>query len=177
MQINEKLLSSFVLTSGENWESIKPVVNKNCGFSSPLNFTEIKCSIQNGVWLCLGDDILHKILLIEEELNFEMVWKVVDSYMEAIILAREIDMEVEAIALSRLGSVYDKILKDKIRAKTYFRRSIQLAMSLHPRTFDNEGNCETSFISGFSVNHLSTNPTKWSNTQTILRQSICGVGA
>ena len=177
MQINEKLISSFVLTFRENWESIKPVVNKNCGFSSPLNFTEIKCSIQNGVWLCLGDDILHKILLIEEELNFEMVWKVVDSYMEAIILAREIDMEVEAIALSRLGSVYDKILKDKIRAKTYFRRSIQLAMSLHPRTFDNEGNCETNFISGFSVNHLSTNPTKWSNTQTILRQSICGVGA
>ena len=78
----------------------------------------------NGTWLCLGDDILHNILLLEEELNFEMVWKAVDSYMEAIILAREIDMEVEATALSWLGSVYDKILKDKIRAKTYFRRSI-----------------------------------------------------
>ena len=122
-----------------------------------FNFTESKYSVQNGIWLCLGDDILHNILLMEEELNFEMVWKVVDSYMEAIILAREIDMEVEAIALSRLGSVYDKILKDKIRAKTYFRRSIQLAMSLHPRTFDNEGNFETNFISGFSINPFVPN--------------------
>ena len=90
-------------------------------------------------------------MLTEEDLNFEMVWKVVDCYMEAIILAREIDMEVEAIALSRLGSVYDKILKDKFRAKIYFRRSIQLAMSLHPRTFDNEGKYDTHYISGFSV--------------------------
>ena len=74
-----------------------------------------------------------------------------------LLLARETDMEVEAIALSRLGSVYDKILKDKIHAKTYFRRSIQLAMSLHPRTFDNEGNCETNFISGFSINPFVPN--------------------
>ena len=128
----------------------------------------------NGTWLCLGDDILHNILLLEEELNFEMVWKAVDSYMEAIILAREIDMEVEAIALSRLGSVYDKILKDKIRAKTYFRRSIQLAMSLHPRTFDNEDNCETNFICGFSINPLIPNtnflyPLKTSENHQVFR--------
>ena len=65
---------------------------------------------------------------MEEDLNFDMVWEVVDCYMEAIVLAKEINIEVEAIALSRLGSVYDKILKDKIRAKTYFTRSIQLAI-------------------------------------------------
>ena len=68
-----------------------------------------------------------------------MVWKVVDLYKEAIILTRENDMEVEAIALSRLGNINDKILKDKLKAKAYFRRAIQLAMSLHPRTFDSEG--------------------------------------
>ena len=88
---------------------------------------------------------------MEEDLNFDMVWEVVDCYMEAIVLAKEINIEVEAIALSRLGSVYDKILKDKIRAKTYFTRSIQLAMTLHPRTFDSEGKFDTHFISGFSA--------------------------
>ena len=82
---------------------------------------------------------MHEITKNEEHLNMDMVWKVVDCYMEAIILAREIDMEVEAIALSRLGSIYDKVIKDKIRAKGYFMRSVQLAMSLQPRTFDNEG--------------------------------------
>lgn len=117
-----------------------------------VKFAENRFIIQCNLWFRLGDDILHNILLMEEDLNFDMVWKVVDCYMEAIVLAREIDMEVEAIALSRLGSIYDKILKDKFRAKTYFRRSIQLAMSLHPRTFDSEGKYDTHFISGFSDN-------------------------
>ena len=58
---------------------------------------------------------------------------------EAVILTRENDPEAEAIALSRLGSILDKVLKDKFRAKTYMMRSIQMAMSLHPRTFDSEG--------------------------------------
>ena len=59
---------------------------------------------------------------MEEDLNFDMVWEVVDCYMEATVLAKEINIEVEAIALSRLGSVYDKILKDKIREKNIFHK-------------------------------------------------------
>ena len=89
--------------------------------------------------LFIADEILEKLLLDEECLQMDMVWKVVDLYKEAIILTRELDMEVEAIALSRLGNIFDKILKDKIKAKGCFRRSIQLAISLHPRTFDAEG--------------------------------------
>ena len=76
----------------------------------------------------------------EETLNMGMVWTVVDLYKEAVILTRENDPEAEAIALSRLGSILDKVLKDKFRAKTYMMRSIQMAMSLHPRIFDSEGN-------------------------------------
>lgn len=87
----------------------------------------------------LADDILHSLLMDEENLSMDMVWKVVDLYKEAIILTREKDVEMEAIALSRLGNVNDKILKDKLKAKAYFRRSIQLALSLHPRIFDAEG--------------------------------------
>ncbi|XP_057292718.1 uncharacterized protein LOC130621447 [Hydractinia symbiolongicarpus] len=85
-----------------------------------------------------ADDVLHSLLMDEENLSMDMVWKVVDLYKEAIILTREKDVEMEAIALSRLGNVYDKILKDKLKAKAYFRRSIQLALSLHPRIFDAE---------------------------------------
>ena len=43
------------------------------------------------------------------------------------------------MALSKLGSVYHKVLKVPQRAKDNFLRCIQLAMSLHPRTFDDEG--------------------------------------
>ena len=46
---------------------------------------------------------------------------------------------MEAIALSRIGRVYDEVLKKKDKAKEYFRRSVQLAHSLHPRTFNSQG--------------------------------------
>ena len=45
---------------------------------------------------------VEKILMDEENLNMEMVWKVVDLYKEAIILSKENDMEVEAIQKDRL---------------------------------------------------------------------------
>ena len=87
----------------------------------------------------LGDNLLDNVLNMQECLNMDMVWDVVDWYKQAIILTRENDVEMEAIALSRLGRVYDKILKMKSKASECFKRAIQLAMSLHPRTFDSEG--------------------------------------
>ncbi|CAL4237620.1 unnamed protein product, partial [Meganyctiphanes norvegica] len=47
-------------------------------------------------------------------------------------------VEMEAIALSRLGNLYDCILKDQSRAKQNFMRSLQLAGSLQPRVFHHE---------------------------------------
>lgn len=87
----------------------------------------------------LGDYLLEKYIKDDERLDMNMVWTVVDLYKEAIILTRENDAECEAMALSRLGSVFDKVVKGKFRAKPYMMRSIQMAMSLHPRTFDSEG--------------------------------------
>lgn len=46
---------------------------------------------------------------------------------------------MEAIAVSRLGRVYDKVLKLKEKAKEYYKHSIQLAHSMYPRTFAMEG--------------------------------------
>ena len=75
----------------------------------------------------------------------DMIWKVVDLYREAVLLTREVDMESEAIALSRLGNVLDSVVKMKGKAKECLRRSVQLAMSLHPKTFDQEGKISFAF--------------------------------
>jgi len=40
--------------------------------------------------------------------------------------------------MSRLGSVYDKVLKWKSRAKDYFNVCMQLAVSMQPRNFTGE---------------------------------------
>ena len=40
--------------------------------------------------------------------------------------------------MSRLGGVYDKVLKLKSRAKDYFKTCMHLAVSMHPRNFFGE---------------------------------------
>ncbi len=70
------------------------------------------------------------------ELQMDGIWAVVDHYKEAVVLTREKDVENEAIALSRLGSVFHKVLKDYTRAHVYFTRCMELAFSMRPRLFD-----------------------------------------
>lgn len=55
----------------------------------------------------------------------DAVYMVIDFYMNAIILTKEIEIEMEAIARSRLGHLYDSVLKDQIRAKENFMMSLQ----------------------------------------------------
>ena len=45
---------------------------------------------------------------------------------------------MEAIAASRLGRLYDKVLRMKLRAKDYFKYSMELAGSMEPRNFSGE---------------------------------------
>ena len=42
------------------------------------------------------------------------------------------------MALSRIGELYDKVLKLKSRAKDYFKLCMQLAVSMYPRNFSSE---------------------------------------
>ena len=59
--------------------------------------------------------------------------------MIVFVYFHHLQTEMEAIALSCLGHVYDKVLKMKVKAKENFMRSIQLAESLHPKTFNLQG--------------------------------------
>ena len=85
-------------------------------------------------------DTLFKQIKEEEDLNMDLVWDIIDWYKQAVVRTREVtEVEMEAIALSRLGRVYDRVLKIKYKAKEYLMRSMQLAHSMHPRTFNKEG--------------------------------------
>ncbi|KAH3716913.1 hypothetical protein DPMN_059646 [Dreissena polymorpha] len=48
-------------------------------------------------------------------------------------------VELEAIAVSRIGRVYDRVLKLKQRAKDYYKLAVELAHAMSPRTFVREG--------------------------------------
>ena len=85
-----------------------------------------------------GDHLLTMALEDEEELDMTLVFEVIDWYKQAVVLAREIEIEQEAIAESRLGVVYDKVLKLTHRAKDYFNHTLQLAESMKPRIFTSD---------------------------------------
>jgi hypothetical protein len=48
-------------------------------------------------------------------------------------------MKQEAMALYKIGLVYDKVFKVKFRAKTYLKKALELAQSMTPRNFTTEG--------------------------------------
>lgn len=85
-----------------------------------------------------GDQLLEMALQEQEELDMTLVFEVIDWYKQAVVLSKEIDIEQEAIADSRLGVVYDKVLKITSRAKAYFTTSFELAESLKPRIFTSQ---------------------------------------
>ena len=83
----------------------------------------------------LGDELLERATRYYETVDINMVWEIIDWYKQAILLARELDIEQEAIAMQRIGRVYAKVLKFKPQAKEYYKRAIQLAVSMAPRIF------------------------------------------
>ena len=75
-----------------------------------------------------------------ENLNLDAIWTIIDWYKLAVLRTREVsEVEQEAIALSRLGRVYGQVLKIKSMARQYLHTSIELALSVAPRTFNNDG--------------------------------------
>lgn len=85
-----------------------------------------------------GESLLRALVIEEESLNIDMIWDIIDWFQQAIILAREKDIEVEAIASSNLGYIYDKILKIKDKAKNLFRNAFKLAHALEPKNVTTE---------------------------------------
>jgi hypothetical protein len=88
-----------------------------------------------------GLQLLEYAVRGEEVLNMDMVWEVVDLFRQAALLVREraLDLEMEAMALSDLGMVYDRVLKMKVRAKDCLMKTIELANTMVPRCFSGEG--------------------------------------
>jgi hypothetical protein len=59
--------------------------------------------------MCVGEQMLDYVIVNEEITNIDMIWEIVDWFRQAAILTRGTDVELEAMALSRLGKVYDKV--------------------------------------------------------------------
>lgn len=86
----------------------------------------------------IGEAQLHAAVKGSEEINIDGVWEALDSFKAAVVAAREKDLECEAAALSRMGTIFKDLLKIQTKAEEAFQRSLELALAAAPRTFYNK---------------------------------------
>eukprot|EP00004_Rigifila_ramosa_P027483 TRINITY_DN8995_c0_g1_i1.p1 TRINITY_DN8995_c0_g1~~TRINITY_DN8995_c0_g1_i1.p1 ORF type:complete len:493 (-),score=119.84 TRINITY_DN8995_c0_g1_i1:13-1491(-) len=80
-----------------------------------------------------GDRLKNVALGQSEDLDVELILSAVDLYKSSSLVARGIDIEAEAIALSRQGFVWAKVMKNEQLAGEMYRRCLELANTLVPR--------------------------------------------
>ena len=78
----------------------------------PSTLSPTSSSVHNLLSVSTGEELLEMVVLDEEILNIDMVWEVVDWLCQAAQLTRDRDLEMEAVALSSLGMVYDQVSCD-----------------------------------------------------------------
>ena len=86
----------------------------------------------------VGDAVLQRSLSSSEDLAIDLVWDAVDHFHDSLVLARDHEVEQEAIAYSRLAKVFDAVLKINHKAVAYSKRAVELAESLMPRNLHTE---------------------------------------
>ena len=83
----------------------------------------------------VAQDLLRKCIEENEDLNFDLLFDIIDRFRDSIIKTRNNDIECEAEVSSELGQIYDEILKIKEKGKEYYQNSFHLAESLKPKIF------------------------------------------
>jgi hypothetical protein len=78
-----------------------------------------------------ADRMVRTEFFEKESPSFDALWEAVDYYKQAIIKAREIDIENEALATAQLGILFYKVFKITPKARDYLRQAIQLALSVN----------------------------------------------
>lgn len=119
-----------------NQDLTEAVVNMHPDYRA--EFEDLKSSLVFQECLCesskerqRADRMFHTELFEKESPCFDSLWEAVDCYKQAIIKAREIDIESEAVATARLGILFYKVFKITSKAREYLRQAIQLALSLN----------------------------------------------
>jgi hypothetical protein len=122
----EEIQQAMKFVSKDDDETIADVER----LEEDVSFLQYSCESVN--YRTQGDALFTKYVNEIEELNFEMMWEILDMYKSASLSCREMDLENEAIAISRQERLFDKILKLKIHAKEFYRNAFDLAQCLAP---------------------------------------------
>jgi hypothetical protein len=85
-----------------------------------------------------GESKLQSVMQDAEDLDLESVRLAIDDYRQCVILVRENDIELEAMAYAYLANVYGKVLLLHERADELGKTCMTLAAALMPRNLETE---------------------------------------
>ena len=91
--------------------------------------------------LAAANEKHEEIMKNLETLDIDLVYYVYDLYHHALSQVRDKDVEVESEILSRMGTYQLKVLRmpnSRNKAKEYFKKCLELALSLHPKNVTTE---------------------------------------
>jgi uncharacterized protein YeaO (DUF488 family) len=86
-----------------------------------------------------GDKLFQSGICENESIDMDMIYLSLDKYREALLHTNcfkengDVDIELEAIIYSKLGSIFYRIFKNETKAEIYVKQSVDLGLSLHPK--------------------------------------------
>ena len=83
----------------------------------------------------IADQMYDEAINSDECVDIELIWNAVDDYKAAIIKSHDRDLEVEAECISKMATIFEKILFLKDLARRYHYKCLELAESMKPKTF------------------------------------------
>lgn len=83
----------------------------------------------------MADEVYDEAINSSETIEIELVWDAIDNYKAAVIKARDRDIEIEAECVSKMATIFEKILFVKETARAYHYNCLELAESMKPKTF------------------------------------------
>jgi len=99
------------------------------------NVTIHECIVEAHQQKHIGDKLYHYLITQSESVNIELLWEIIDHYKSAILKCREKNIEIEAECLSKIGTIYEKILGMKEQARVCHYNCLELVESMKPKTF------------------------------------------
>lgn len=80
-----------------------------------------------------GTELFKRAVFVEEKINMDYIGDAIDYFNNVINLIQDQDLELSAIAHSKLGQIFHRCVKNQLKAKENFMSAIRLANSLFPK--------------------------------------------
>eukprot|EP00457_Paulinella_chromatophora_P006226 gb/GEZN01006244.1/.p1 GENE.gb/GEZN01006244.1/~~gb/GEZN01006244.1/.p1 ORF type:complete len:483 (+),score=80.81 gb/GEZN01006244.1/:75-1451(+) len=98
----------------------------------------LRCTLEAIQERVLADMLFKHHLQEQEQVQPVIYWQVLDGYRRSVVLTRNVDLENEAVSMSRIGRMHADTILDKDQANLVYTKVIELADALRPKDVSGE---------------------------------------